>query len=129
MRWWKYLAALSIPLACTLSLTGTGWVTFSGVMYAFIALPLIEMAMGTSGRNLDATEKAVAEADRGYDLLLYLMVPLQWAFVVFYLIQIQEPGISTTTFVGRTTALGMMCGVVGINVGHELQDLFVLSGF
>ena len=120
MRWWKYLAALSIPLACAVSLMGTGWVTFSGVMYAFVVLPLIEMAMGTSGRNLDAAEKALAEADPGYDLLLYLMVPLQWAFVVFYLIQIQEPGISTITFVGRTTALGMMCGVIGINVGHEL---------
>ena len=100
MRWGKYLAALSIPLACAISMTGSGVVTFSGVAYAFVLLPVIEMIMGTNGRNLHDAEKAIAEDDRGYDLLLYLMVPLQWAFVVFYLFQIQEPGISTTTFVG-----------------------------
>jgi alkane 1-monooxygenase len=32
----------------------------------------------------------------------------------------QQPDLSLATWIGRTTALGMMCGVIGINVGHEL---------
>lgn len=120
MRGWKYLAALSIPAVCIWSLLQTDGLSFLAVVYAFVLLPLLELIIGTDSQNLNQAQKEVVSKDRWYDVLLYVLVPLQWATVVLYLIQMQQPELSTATWIGRTTALGMMCGVIGINVGHEL---------
>ena len=52
----KYLGAYSIPLAATLSIDSRGWLTFSAVIFAFVVIPLTEMAVGKDSKNLKADE-------------------------------------------------------------------------
>jgi len=90
------------------------------VVYAFFFIPIIEVLVGPSAKNLSTAEEEVAKADKLYDWLLYLIVPIQVGFVIWYFFNIQTVQIGTTTFWGRTFSLGLLCGVLGINVAHEL---------
>jgi len=57
---------------------------------------------------------------RLYTSILYLMIPIQLVFLVYFFIVIQDPELVFSSIVGRTHAMGLMCGVIGINIGHEL---------
>lgn len=113
----KYLLAFSIPAAVVASLCAEGAWTFGALVYAFGVLPALELVLPPARANLSELERAYVAADRWYDRLLHWMVPVQWAVVVVFL---ADPGGDALTFTGRVFALGLSCGVLGINVAHEL---------
>ncbi len=115
----KYLSVLTIPATVVISLNTSGALTFITIVYVFGLVPLIELWFQPNDRNLSATEAAVMQKDPLYDWILYLIVPLQWFFVGYFLTRMSTAG-DTVTIVGRITALGILCGVFGINVAHEL---------
>jgi len=86
----------------------------------FGLLPLLELLLPPASQNINEMERERLEQDRFFDRLLYLTVPVQLATLLFFLFQIQEPGLNTADTVGRILSMGLMCGVFGINVGHEL---------
>lgn len=116
----KYLLAYSLPFGVYLSFHQQGWITFMPVIYAFGIIPLIEFLIKPSSKNLSRAELEIAKNDRIYDWMLYLIVPIQVGFVGWYWFNIQSVELSSLTFWGRTLSLGLMCGVLGINVAHEL---------
>ena len=120
IRAFKYLLAYSLPFGVFLSFHHEGWITFMPLVYAFGFIPLIELLIKPSSSNLSSAELEIAKNDRIYDWMLYLTVPVQVGFVIWYWFNIKEVEINTLTFWGRTLSLGLMCGVMGINVAHEL---------
>ena len=66
---------------------------------------------------MEEKEKLLAEKDPFYNLLLYLMVPLQVAYLIWFL---KLESVASSDSFGRALSMGIMCGVIGINVGHEL---------
>lgn len=116
----KYLLVYSLPLGVFLSFRGEGWSTFLPVAYAFGIIPLLELLIKPDDSNISKAEKELRKADRIYDFLLYLIVPIQVSFVIWYFFNIEGLPIETATYWGRTVSLGLMCGVLGINVAHEL---------
>ena len=48
------------------------------------------------------------------------MIPIQIVFLSYFLMVISETELTILDFFGKVTAMGLMCGVIGINVGHEL---------
>ena len=65
---------------------------------------------------------------------LRLTVPFQIICGIYLLVQISMP-LDTATLVGRILSYGIMCGVIGINVAHELghktnrTDQFLLKSY
>jgi len=116
----KYFAAYTIPLSVFLSIYIKGWFSFLALIYAFGFIPLIELLFSGSEKNLNETEQAIVKKDRFYDLLLYGMVPLQYGLLVYYLLSINDPGLMLYEKIGMTMSMGIACGVLGINVAHEL---------
>lgn len=116
---WKYLLALSIPLSVAVAFTQQGLWTFFPLFYAFVAIPLVELFTGPDPRNQAAVERELAGKDRRYDFLLYAILPLMLVYI-FWFAQIWPQSPDRLSAMGRITALGLMCGVFGINVGHEL---------
>jgi alkane 1-monooxygenase len=55
-----------------------------------------------------------------FDWVMYLVIPLQWVVLVYFFFVIEETTFGTVTYFGRIFSMGLMCGVLGINVGHEL---------
>ncbi len=83
-------------------------------------IPLIELFTTGSDQNLSEIEEEMAKKDLFYDFLLYSMVPLQYFILGYFLFQISNEGLPFYVKVGMTLAMGMSCGVLGINAAHEL---------
>ena len=116
----KYLTVLSLPIAAYLSFTGKGWITYLPLIISFVAIPTLELFFKPNEENLTKTEEELRKKNRIYDWQVYLMVPIQLATLYFFLQSIGEAGLSIGDKIGRITGMGMMCGVIGINVAHEL---------
>lgn len=116
----KYLLVLTLPATVAVSFTSNNALTYLPLIYAFGIVPFVELFLKADQNNLTDTERALAKSDRRYDVLVRLMVPIQYAFVGWFFFAVQEEGLKGFALIGRITALGMMCGVVGINVAHEL---------
>ncbi len=111
---------LIIPALTYVSFISYGWQTFLPIIYAFALVPFLELFIKADETNLSATEEEIRKKDSIYDWQIYLMVPIQCVFVFLFLNSVSEPGLATSDLVGRITGMGLMCGVIGINVAHEL---------
>jgi alkane 1-monooxygenase len=69
---------------------------------------------------MDAAEEELAKNDRSYDILLYIVVVLQYAILVKFLYTMSYDQLAWYDITGRVLVMGLLCGVFGINVGHEL---------
>ena len=116
----RYGVAFSGPLIAYMSITGHGLACWSFALYGFFVIPLIELMLRPGHSVLSEEEEHAALADPMFDLLLYAVVPVQWGLMVLFLFRVNDPGLSGWDLAGRITAMGMMCGIYGINVAHEL---------
>jgi len=117
---YKYLSPFIMFLAAWFSFNNTGLITFLPVMYAFVFIPFIELFIRPDINNLSAAEEQLAKADKTYDYILYLILPLQYLLLFTFLFSLQQNGLSTFDKAGRIISMGLLCGVFGINVAHEL---------
>jgi alkane 1-monooxygenase len=115
----KYLTIFLLPLTVIVAFLYHGWLTFLPILVFFVVVPLLEHLLPPAETNLTEQERLVAQHDPFFNLLIYAMVPVQLFFVGWYLVAFNEID-TAIDLIGRTLALGVMCGVIGINVGHEL---------
>lgn len=103
-----------------ISFKGQGFVIWLPLIYAFIIIPILELFIKRDENNLSVAEEELAKNNRWYDVLLYAILPLQYLALVFFMYSMtyqQQPWIDVA---GKTMVMGLLCGVFGINVGHEL---------
>lgn len=120
MRWVKYLAAFLLPLFTVLSFLSEGVLVFAPVVYAFVIVPIVEWIIGADPSNAGETEKEWMRKDRVYDFILYLSVPVQIALLFWFVWIMNGAGSPVFVTAGRILTMGLMCGVFGINIAHEL---------
>ena len=116
----KYLSISILPITVFLAFTNKGWITFLPIITFFVAVPFAELFFQTNKKNLNKEEALIEKENKLYTLILYATIPIQLLFVGWFFYVIQEVNLTTTDITGRILALGIMCGVIGINVGHEL---------
>lgn len=119
VRYAKYIAGYTIPLSVFLSLWWGGAWSFLAIGYAFGFLPLLEWLVPTDASNIEAAEEEVVRKDFVYDLLLYLNVPIQFGLLWYFCSTVAVDAV-WWEILGKTLAMGLACGVTGINVAHEL---------
>lgn len=119
MKKLKYLSILALPLTVLVSFNSSGVLTFLPVFVFFGLVPLLEMTFQPDAKNLDERERELAANDNYYDFLLYLMLPIQWGFLIYFFFTISKTT-ATLDLTGKIVSMGIMCGVIGINLGHEL---------
>ena len=119
MRALRYLMAYSIPVTVAISFLSEGWLSFLPLIYGFGVVPLLDQVVGPKSGNLTKAEHQSESANKLYDAVIYVVVPVQLTMLIWFLWEVQNP-MATSDLVGRITAMGMMCGVLGINVAHEL---------
>ncbi len=116
----KYLFVYTIPITVYIAFTKEGIWTFLPLIVFFGFVPLVELLVPPDRENMD---KKLADDEKNrkiYDYILYGTLPLQVGFLVYFFFIIQATPYGSLEYVGRITAMGFMCGVIGINVGHEL---------
>ncbi|MFN3939959.1 MAG: alkane 1-monooxygenase [Chitinophagales bacterium] len=120
MRYLKYLAAYTIPLSAVLSLYFGGIMSYCTLFYSFLFLPVLELLLPADNKNMEAMEEELAKKDKVYDWLLYWNVPILYFILIYFLFRISDNSLAWWEQLGMVTAMGLCCGVIGINVGHEL---------
>ena len=118
--WLKYLFVLTVPISAVISFTCEGAWAFAPLIYAFAIVPSVELFFPVGGKNLTATEQKWVESSSFFDVLLFMMVPIQWGLLLLFFLSIQEVDPWTSLWWGRVSGMGVMSVTIGINAGHEL---------
>ncbi|HHZ94285.1 MAG TPA: alkane 1-monooxygenase [Flavobacteriales bacterium] len=116
----NYMLAWTIPASGVVALSSTGIFAWSSLLFAFGVLPILDQIIPSNSRNLDPTALKEVESDGVYDFIVWAVFPMQLGLLVWFLLTISNPELSATTFYGRIASMGVLCGVTGINVAHEL---------
>ena len=116
----KYLAAFSIPLVAILSIYFKGIWSYATPFYAFVMLPVLELIFSTDTKNLEEAEIESNLKKKIFDWLLYLNLPLVFGVLVFGLLEVTSNTLETYELIGLIFSVGIVLGVNGINVAHEL---------
>ncbi|MBX7181116.1 MAG: alkane 1-monooxygenase [Bacteroidia bacterium] len=116
----KYWMVMQGPIIGIISFYGHGILAWLLPIYAFVIIPIAELFLPASTQNMSEMEEEVALADPFYDWVVYLLVPIQYGLLAFYLYIVCFTENSTWDFAGKTFSMGIACGILGINVAHEL---------
>jgi alkane 1-monooxygenase len=115
-----YLAPLLLFVPVYLALVlGGAWAWVLPVMIWGV-VPLADQLHRGSTENLSEAGEAQVADDPFYTWVLYAALPLQLVALGAYLVQVSGGQLVGHELVGLTLSVGMLCGGVGINVGHEL---------
>ncbi len=120
MRLLKYFAGFTIPLCAFLAMYLQGFWVFLTPVYAFFFLAALEMILPINKYNKNALEEEVAKKDKLYDIILFLNVPVQYAIIYYFLYTVTYVELNAWEITGIVISTGICCGVIGINVAHEL---------
>ena len=120
MKRLKYLFVFILPLGVYFSFNRHGLSTFGPVIWAFFFIPLIELFLRPDKRNLDQDSVLKEKNSKVYDWILYLAVPIQLLMLISFLFVIELTPFMSVSFIGKVFSMGLLCGVLGINIGHEL---------
>ena len=116
----KYLNPLLLYILAVISFTNSGIWCWLVLIYSWMFVPLLELFIKPSTKNLSAAEEELSKNDRLFDYMLYLIVFLQIPTLLFFLYSFKDTNLNSVDIIGRITAMGMLCGTFGINVAHEL---------
>ncbi|MCK8481756.1 alkane 1-monooxygenase [Psychroserpens algicola] len=116
----KYFAAYSIPLVACLGLYFKDAFVFLTPIYAFIMLPVLELILPVDSTNLSSEVVEHKLKKQLFDWLLYLNLPIVYGMLFFGIYEATNTPIETFELVGMIISVGIVLGVNGINVAHEL---------
>lgn len=109
----KYCASFVFLFLGYLSLQGQGIETYYLLLFSFVCIPLLELVIPPS------KSKNVVKNPIVYDLILYLAMPGYIGLFVLFLTTIGEET-NMVSIIGKLSAMGLLCGIFGINMAHEL---------
>lgn len=125
MKAFKYFSILILLLVAYISFTSEGWLTHLTAIVFFGLVPSLEFFIKPNKQNFSKKEEKIEKENKFYTYLLYLTLPIQLLLLVFFLYSIQKANLTNLEIFGRVFGMGIMCEVLGINVGQFL--LFNLS--
>lgn len=116
----KYLAALSIPITVLFGIYFKGVFTFITPVYAFVIIPVLELVFPIDNSNINEKESKNLLHKKIFDWLLYLNLPIVYGLLFYALLTVSTTPLETYEFIGLIISVGIVLGVNGINVAHEL---------
>ena len=119
-RVFKYLSPFLIYYGAITSFLNSGFIVWLPVIYSWVFIPFLELFIKPEESNLSEAEEELAKKNKWYDVLLYLVVPFQFFALGLFLYVTANWQHNWADLLGKTLAMGLLCGVMGINVGHEL---------
>jgi alkane 1-monooxygenase len=119
-RVFKYLSPFILYVGAIAAFLNSGFVVWLPLIYSWFLIPLIELFIKADESNLSQAEEELVRKNIWYDVLLYLVVPFQYFALGLFLYVTTYWQQNWIDVIGKTFVMGLLCGVMGINVGHEL---------
>ncbi len=123
----KYLAAYLVPLSSFAGLYYGGWAAPGALYVGFLMVPLIELFVPAAPVKVEDAELEAKSRRPFFDNILYLNVPILYYIVGYYIWFLGLGEMTTAEVICSIFNVGILLGVCGINVAHELghrQDRF-----
>lgn len=120
LRFLKFLIPFILYFGSIRSFNSHGWVIWLPLIFAWFFIPLVEFLIKPNPANMSTAEEEIAKKNKGYDILLYLVVAVQYFALYEFLSSMKNDTLTWDETIGRIWVMGLLCGVFGINVGHEL---------
>ncbi len=120
LRFLKYGSVYMSISVLMLGLIMGGYWVFIAPLYVFGLIPLLELFLSGTTFNMDKVEEEMVKKDIKYDLIVWSVVPFQLAIMFYFLNRVDDASLLWYEVVGMVFAFGISCGVLGINVAHEL---------
>lgn len=117
MRYLKYLLAFVLPTLAFLGFSWGGVFSYFTLLFAFGLIPFIEWKWKPVHSNFQAES---IKKKFWFKMLLYLTLPVQLILLYYFFLAQLDANVSIFAWTGNVSAMGIMCGVFGINVAHEL---------
>ncbi|MGM0478726.1 MAG: alkane 1-monooxygenase [Bacteroidota bacterium] len=115
----KYLFAFSLPAGVFHAFYIGGWYYFVPVIFSFVIVPLLDALIPLDATNLSPEEEERWKNSFVFLIPLYAVVPVQ-LLVLYTFLCLPFETMELAEKIGAISAAGMSCGVLGINVAHEL---------
>jgi alkane 1-monooxygenase len=116
----KYLLAYLVPLSGFIGFYYQSWWSPGSIYLGFIIIPIIEIIIPVEKDN-DVESDAIRKSTRRFfDLLLYINLPLLYFLLGYFIYTLFHFTGSTFSWICLTLNMGVLLGVMGINVAHEL---------
>jgi alkane 1-monooxygenase len=119
-RVFKYLSPFILYFGAIVSFLNSGFIVWLPLIYSWFLIPLVELFIKPDESNFSEAEEELVRKNTWYDVLLYLVVPFQYFALGLFLYVTTYWHQSWIDTIGKTFVMGLLCGVMGINVGHEL---------
>ena len=116
----KYLAALTIPVSALISIYFKGVFSFFTPFYAFVLIPIMEVLLPHDTSNLEGETLEKKSKSKLFDWMLYLNVPIVFGLLFYTLWDVSAHTYTLFEIIGLVFSIGIVLGVNGINVAHEL---------
>ena len=116
----KYFGTFISPILALITFNSSGLFAYIGLFSLYILIPVIENVIPKDSYNFSKNEKQIAKHDFYYDLILYLMVPLNLFVIYIFLNTIIDTTQATSDLIAYILMMGTLLGINGINGGHEL---------
>lgn len=120
MSKYNYLLVYTLPITVFIAFHLQGYWTFLPIGIFFVLVPLLELIIPKADENATPSVKDTLKKDRFFDAVLFSTVPIQVGLLLYFLTYVSSVSLSTVEFIGCILAMGLSCGVLGLNVGHEL---------
>ncbi len=115
-----YTLSFTIPIITLLGANAGGYFTFSALIYAFILIPLAELALKPNESNFDFDASEKLKDKLVFSFLLWFHVLFQYAVVINLLLLLSDAGTTIIETIGIIISSGLSMGALGITVAHEL---------
>ncbi|MAZ96310.1 MAG: alkane 1-monooxygenase [Flavobacteriales bacterium] len=115
----RYLFVYTLPVLAIISFHSHGIWSYLPVLEAFVLIPIIELITKPNVTNLREENRLELKDNRYYLWALRISIPIQ-IFCGIYMLYHIDGDMDVTTRMGRVLSYGVLCGVMGINIAHEL---------
>jgi alkane 1-monooxygenase len=116
----RYLITYTAPVLAFVGFHQGGPWSWALILYAFLLIPLAELLIPEDHSNLSQAGEEQAAKDRWFDLILYSLLPIHWGLLLYFLVRVGDPLLQGWEIAGMVMSMGVLCGIYGINVAHEL---------
>ena len=116
----KYLAAYLIPIACFTGLYFGGWAAPGAFYIGFLIVPVLELFVPAAPRPEEEAVLQEKSKVSFFDYLLYLNVPFLYINVLYFAWILGNREMTSFELTFSVINVGILMGVCGINVAHEL---------
>lgn len=119
MKRLKYFLVLSVPVSVYFSFQTGGILSFLPLFIFFGIVPILECLLPDNWNRNEASELELNQLNWYYNGLLYMQIPIAW-WLFYQFIALSTHPTDPLTTIGHIFAMGILCGIIGINLGHEL---------